>query len=252
MGNSSGYRFQQEFFLCEPRAREVLELFEYLPEVRLYAKNRRSQFVKVNSAMLACHGVAEEGDMLGKTDRDFHPPALAEAYIAEDRRVMAARRPIPNQVWLVPYFQGPPQWYVSSKTPLFAGDDEVVGIAGAMYPIETPEDQRAYFQELLPGIRHIEQHFTEKIRMPEMAARVGLSATHFNRRFRTLLRMSPSEYILSLRVQYAQRLLTEGSESMAQIAAQSGFFDQSHFTKRFRKATGITPKAYRNRFRQRQ
>jgi len=241
---------QRDLFDLAPRGREVLDLFEYLPGICLYVKNHLSQFVKVNAAMLANHGASEETEMLGKTDRDFHPPALAEAYIAEDRRVMDDRRLIPNQVWLVPCYQKKPHWYVSSKTPLFAGDDQVVGIVGVMYPIKTPKDKYAYFRELLPGIRHIDRNFTEKIRMSEMAALAGLSTTHFNRRFRELLRMSPTEYILSLRVQYARGQLTEGSESMAQIAAKCGFSDQSHFAKRFSKATGITPRAYRNRFRQ--
>jgi AraC-like DNA-binding protein len=251
MEYSAGCRVQQEFFTRAPRACEILELFEYLPSVCLYVKNRRSQFVKVNAAMYVNYGVADEAALYGKTDRDFHAPALAEAYIAEDRRVMATRRTIPNQVWLVPFFQGTPQWYVSSKTPLFTNNDEVVGIAGVMYPIRSSDRQQAYFKELLPAIRHIEQRFTKMIRMPEVAARAGISATHFNRRFRELLRMSPSDYILLLRVQYAQSLLTEDSESMAQVAAKCGFSDQSHFCKRFRKVTGIAPMAYRNRFRTR-
>ena len=125
MKNSTGTCCQRELFDFVPRGREVLDLFEYLPGICLYVKDRLSQFVKVNAAMLANHGVSEETEMLSKTDRDFHPPALAEAYIGEDRRVMDDRRLIPNQVWLVPCFQEKPQWYVSSKTPLFAGDDEV-------------------------------------------------------------------------------------------------------------------------------
>lgn len=239
---------QRAFFACNPNIEQALNLFDYLPSAYLYVKNRHSQFVRLNAAMQAIYGLAER-QMLGKTDRDFHPPALAEAYLAEDRRVMEGRQAIPNQVWLVPYLHGPPQWFVSSKTPLFDASGEVVGLAGVMYPIETPAEQKSYFQELLPVIRYLEEHFGEKIRMQEMAALADLSWTHFNRRFRVLLRMTPSEYLLALRVQAARRMLTETSQNMAEIAARTGFYDQSHFTKRFRQATGMTPLAYRKRFR---
>jgi transcriptional regulator GlxA family with amidase domain len=53
------------------------------------------------------------------------------------------------------------------------------------------------------------------------------------------------EYVLSLRVQEAQRLLATTRMSLGGIAAATGFYDQSHFTKRFRKVTGVTPSEYR-------
>ena len=57
------------------------------------------------------------------------------------------------------------------------------------------------------------------------------------------------EYVLSLRIQEAQRLLSTTDSTIGEIALAIGFYDQSHFTKRFRKLTGMTPLAYRKRFR---
>ena len=57
------------------------------------------------------------------------------------------------------------------------------------------------------------------------------------------------EYVLSLRVQRAQRLLTTTNQSVGEIALATGFYDQSHFTKRFNKAVGMTPLAYRKKYR---
>jgi AraC-like DNA-binding protein len=56
------------------------------------------------------------------------------------------------------------------------------------------------------------------------------------------------DYVLSLRIQEAQRLLATTGETLSGIAAQVGFYDQSHFTKRFRKVTGLTPAQYRQRY----
>ncbi len=186
---------------------------------------------------------------MGRTDADFQPSALAQAYHAEDLRVMEGRTAIPNRVWLVPHVRGTPQWFVSSKTPLFSSDDEVVGIAGVMYPIKTPEEQKDYFQELSPVIKYIDTNFTSTISMSEMAEVAGLSATHFNQRFKSILQMSPSAYVLSRRVQLAQKLLVETDKSIGDVGAEAGFYDQSHFTKRFKRIVGLTPNAYRAQYR---
>ncbi len=249
MPTPSPRQFQEQFFAANPNARSVMELFEYLPRAHFYAKDAHSRFIKVNRNVLDQYGVTDEYDVIGRNDHDFHPPAMAAAYIAEDQRVMQLQQSIPNQLWLVHQAHGSPQWYISSKTPLLSPNQNVMGIAGVMYPIATPEEQKFHFQELSPVIRYIESHYIENISMDEMARKVGLSTTHFNRRFRVLLRMSPTEYQLSLRVQEARRLLTDTTLSMAEIATNVGFYDQSHFAKRFHKVTGLTPTQYRRNYR---
>ena len=240
--------FQAKFFSRHPLAESVIALFDSLPQTYFYAKDRNSRFVKVNQLFLENHGLNDELEAIGKTDHDFHPPLMAEAYIEEDRFVMSSRRPLPGQIWLVLHRRSVPRWYVSSKTPLFNAHGEVIGIAGAMYRIEQQNELLRYFQELLPVVRHIEEHFAKPISMADMAALAGLSASHFNRRFRQLLRMTPMQYLRAIRVQAAQRLLTTTSKSIADIALEAGYNDQSHLTRRFREVTGMNPAAYRKRF----
>ena len=241
--------FKELFFAERPLARSVMALFEYLPTVCFYAKDIESRFTRVNSAFLEIFGLSDESEVVGRTDRDFQPPAMAEAYIAEDRRVMHGGEPIPKQAWLVPDVMGSPKWYVSSKVPLYGPDDRVVGIAGAMYPIATPTDQQAYFQDLWPAIRHMDENFREHVSIRQMAKMAKMSSTLFNMRFQALLHMTPSDYLLTLRVQTARRLLTETDQSIAAVATNTGFYDQSHFCKRFRETAGITPLKYRQQFR---
>ena len=240
--------FQQAFFNRCPTAESVIRLFDSLPQTYFYAKDRQGRFVRVNQLFLENHGLSTESEAIGKTDRDFHPPAMAEAYRSEDKRVMESGEPLPGQVWLVHDRKRHPRWYVSTKTPLQSPAGDVMGIAGAMYRVEEPEMLAGHVHELLPVVTHIERHFAEPISMAEMARKAGLSATHFNRRFRQLLRMSPTAYLRTVRVQAARQRLTTSSRSLAEIAAETGFTDQSHFTKRFREVTGITPGEYRKQF----
>ncbi len=243
------FRFQTDYFDRHPGGRSVMDLFESLPHVSFYAKDTASRFVRVNRLLTESLGASDESQVLGRSDRDFHPPVMAEAYIAEDRRVMAGRRPIPNQTWLVFHADRRPQWYVSTKVPLFDPSDVVIGIAGAMYSIEQPAEHARHFRELSAVIRHIERHHAENVSMVEMAALSGLSTTHFNRRFQQLLQMTPTAYLRSVRVHAARALLGTTHRGLAEIAQRCGFTDQSHFTLVFRESTGMTPGAYRKRFR---
>lgn len=245
--NMTGSAFQQQFFAKFPALRPLMELFEHIPAVCFYAKDKKSRFVRLNRANLAVYGVSDEESLLGRSDRDFHPPSLAEGYIAEDQRVMESG-PVLNQTWLVPFLNGPMQWFVSSKVPLLGARGECIGVCGVMYPISTPKEQLERFQRLVPAVRFLEEHFRDHIQLSELAEHCDLSSTHIHRLFQRLLRMSPAEYLLALRLQEARRLLATTDEPLSEIALGTGFFDQSHFTKRFRKMTGMTPTQFRKTF----
>ncbi len=246
----TGRVFRDDFLNENPGVRSVIELFQHLPMALFYAKDVHQRYFAVNQRnLLDVFGLTDPEDLYGRTDSDFQPPALADAYHAEDRRVMELRQTIPNQVWLVPHVRGTPQWYLSTKTPLFSATGDVIGIAGAMYPIATPAEEASFFSELTPAIHFMDENYATTISVKDVARLSGLSTSQFNHRFRTLLRMSPTEYILSRRIQDARERLTGTSDSIAAIGFAVGFFDQSHFTKRFHRFTGMTPLAYRKRFR---
>ena len=241
-------RLQQEFFRRNPSAEGLVSLFEHLPHVLFFAKDRQGRFIKANQPFLDSIGVDCEHQILGKTARDFHPPALAEAYMADDQGVMSSGRPKPGEIWLMLHRRREPRWYVETKVPLLSANEKVVGIVGTMYRVEQPDELARYLQELSPVALYIERHYAESISMADMAEMAGISSTHFNRRFRQLLRMTPMDYLRRVRLQMAQKLLTTTSDSLAQIAVAIGYSDQSHFTKRFREMTGMTPSTYRKRF----
>ncbi len=242
-----GRAFQDQFFARYPSLQPLMELFEYAPGLCFYAKDHKSRFVRMNRANLEVYGAVSEEALLGRSDRDFHPPALAEGYIAEDQRVMETG-PVLNQTWLVPFTKGPMQWFVSSKTPLVGPTGECIGVCGIMHPVSTPKEQLSRFKRLAPAVRYLEEHYRERLQLAELAEHCGLSPTHVHRLFQRLLRMSPNEFLLALRLQEARRLLANTDEPLSVIAVNTGFFDQSHFTKRFRKMTGMTPTKFRKSF----
>jgi len=92
---------------------------------------------------------------------------------------------------------------------------------------------------------YIEAHLTDNIELETLAVMAGLSKWHFARAFKQSMGSPPHFYLIQRRLQRAQELLAESDLSLAQIALQSGFSDQSHFSRRFRMFFGVTPRSFR-------
>jgi transcriptional regulator GlxA family with amidase domain len=79
----------------------------------------------------------------------------------------------------------------------------------------------------------------------DVAAACGLSKSHFGKAFRRSVGMPPHRWIVVQRLERAQRLLGDATRSLAAIAAECGFCDQSHMNHVFLKTLGLSPGAYR-------
>lgn len=74
-----------------------------------------------------------------------------------------------------------------------------------------------------------------------------MSTTKFERRFKKLFHTTPVAYHLQVRLRQARQVLLSTTKSIGEIALEYGFHDQSHFTKRFVAAYGITPLRFRKK-----
>jgi AraC-like DNA-binding protein len=95
------------------------------------------------------------------------------------------------------------------------------------------EDVRAY----------VEAHFDEKLSLEALGRRGGVSAFALLRAFRAATGLSPHEHQILSRVTRARRLLRSGA-AIASVAAEVGFYDQSHFHRHFQRIVGLTPGGY--------
>jgi AraC family transcriptional regulator len=94
-------------------------------------------------------------------------------------------------------------------------------------------------QELLKA------RFTYTPRLSAVAAEVGVHPVHLATAFRRYYRCTIGDYLRRLRVEHACRALATSDSSIAEIAISSGFADQSHFTKTFKRLAGMTPGQFR-------
>ena len=92
---------------------------------------------------------------------------------------------------------------------------------------------------------YIESHLDQKIGLEALAAMAGLSTHHFARAFHQSVGMPPHGYILSRRLDRAERMLRETQLPLSEIAVATGFSDQSHLARHFRRRTGMSPRLAR-------
>jgi transcriptional regulator of acetoin/glycerol metabolism len=92
---------------------------------------------------------------------------------------------------------------------------------------------------------YIESHLAERVSIEQLAAVAGLSVFHFARAFKQSQGTTPHEYLVERRVAHARALLEDTETPLSEIALVSGFADQSHLARHFKKRIGVSPRAFR-------
>jgi transcriptional regulator GlxA family with amidase domain len=90
----------------------------------------------------------------------------------------------------------------------------------------------------------IDEKLGEKIGLQNIADAACISRFHFARLFRWSTGESPMEYLLRTRMERAKQLLAQGNLPICEIATSLGFCDQSHFSRRFHRFVGATPREF--------
>lgn len=91
---------------------------------------------------------------------------------------------------------------------------------------------------------YINEHFTQAVRLSDICEAANLSASYLIRAFEQRYHMTPHAYLLNRRIQYARNRLREG-RLIADVAQETGFADQAHFQREFKKHLAATPGQYR-------
>lgn len=98
------------------------------------------------------------------------------------------------------------------------------------------------------ALEFVHENLADDLSIEDIARESYLSAFHFARSFKNTLGLTAHQYVLGNRIERAKRLIAESPRlNLTEIGLSVGFFDQAHFTKAFKRATGATPKAFQTR-----
>lgn len=99
-------------------------------------------------------------------------------------------------------------------------------------------------EQLLRTSAYIQERLASPISLAELAALNGISPFHFTRLFKRSTGITPYEYVTRSRVEKARTLLLQSHANITEVALQVGFYDQSHFSRHFKRICGATPAAF--------
>jgi len=115
--------------------------------------------------------------------------------------------------------------------------------------LERSDNQYRHPDWFLQVIDFVEQNYKKKITVTMLAEIVGMSESHFHRKFKEYTGASPVEYINLIRIRQAEQLLARTDMQVKRIALESGFSNVSYFVTQFQRQHHMTPTQYRNRMR---
>ena len=234
------------FFKEVDPVRRGLGLFHHLNDVCYFVKNPEGRFIAANEALVLLLGYSRESDVIGKTDFELVPTYLADHYLKDDQRVLLHGEQIVNKVELVTRNDLSVYWYTTTKVPVYGKNGSIIGLEGMTREFKAASSALGAYPELFKVIDFVEEKYPEKICVADMASRANLSVRTFERQFKKRFNLSPIAYLKKVRINAACRKLIHGNHTIARIAMDCGFCDQSYMTKEFARLMQITPQVYRD------
>ncbi len=97
---------------------------------------------------------------------------------------------------------------------------------------------------LLPALKYMYDNYYCDIPMSYLAGLIGVTHQHFCRLFKSVMKMSPNDYLNSRRIEEAKRMLKEEKLPVAAVAERCGFHDPGYFSTVFKAYTGVSPSRF--------
>lgn len=231
-----------------PNGRTLWEMFRDLANVAFYMKDRDCRIMAINARNREICNIKGEWDAIGRTSADLFPASYAQNYMSLDREVLRTGKPVIGRVTRYPADRSLAVT-VANVYPLRNKAGRIVGTARAYYLRPDTDTDSARYGQIRSVAAYVNDHFDENITIPRLVAMTGLSETAFKQVFARTFAMTPGHYLTTIRLNAARKLLKTTNKPISEIAAETGFFDQSHLTRTFKKERGVTPGDYRRKHR---
>lgn len=139
---------------------------------------------------------------------------------------------------------------------------EIAVKAAKIFAIDMDRENQSYFSTFQPTRLHnddlvasaqdqIERKYQDAATIEEMIKDIPSSRRNIVRRFKQVIGITPIEYLQQTRIEAAKKLLEQTGQQMMEVIYNSGYNDPKAFRKVFRKAVGMTPTQYRDKFQSR-
>lgn len=223
----------------------LLDLFRTVPHVMVCVKDAEGTYVGVNRAFVRRTRRRHANEVLGRHANDLFPAVLAASYDAQDRALLATGHAVRNHLEVIADADQPgdSRWYLTTKVRHDSDDGPLVVVTSVDAQLGDRADEAT---GLRAAIELVHERCDEPLRVDDLAAAADMSADRLERAMRRALATSPKQYVLRIRAERAAAVLVTTDQSIADVAAACGYYDQSQMTRQFRAHIGVTPNDYRH------
>lgn len=187
--------------------------------------------------------------IIGKTCHELFPKVDADVYVKRNRLVRQTGRPVVNMACHTCGDRSLDREIVSIF-PVRDRKGRVIGTTAVHRRLENTRDEPEGYGAINRALDYIREHFAERITLAKLAEISQMGTFSFSHAFKRIMEMTPGDYITTIRLNHARKMLEETDVCVLAIALECGFYDQSHFIRTFRKHRNKTPTAYRLKFRE--
>ena len=249
MVNAQKKRLRAQFFNELGANCETFKaLFDEAPLLCFYMKDAEGRIMALNRRNCDVCNIKDEWDAIGLTSREIFPSPYADDYMALDMEVLSTGKPILKRITQYPADRSM-NFMISDVYPLRNAKGKIIGTARAYHLSSDNDNDSLRYGQVRKVTQFIEKHYSEDIRLEQLIKLSGMSKNTFIRAFSDIFNMTPWHYLTTIRLNAVRKLLETTDKLLADIAAETGFFDQSHLTRVFKKERGMTPGEYRHRHR---
>lgn len=220
-------------------------IFDRLPDVLFYVKDRQARYIFVNQAVVEQSGARNKQQVYQRTADELFPVS-GYSTLAQDMEVINSGKCIEDLLRLYFSADGGKQWCLSSKYPIRDENGEIQGLIGISRGLPKPNEKHHNYKRLDAFLKILNENHGEKILISEAAEKVNLSADVLEKISKEIFQLTPKQLLLQIRINRACNLLESTELSITEIAAECGYSDHSAFSRQFKAATHFSPRDFRN------
>lgn len=223
----------REKLLSQISSQQALAMFNLLPEISFWIKDKQSRVMYANDSYITRVGYKNLEQLIGKSDYDFSPKHIAKQFIVDDQKVMAGDV-VTDRLEMNLTKEGGLAWYLTSKKPLSDNDGNIIGSFGVTRHLHKTSEILSGITEIKAPVDYVRNNYQEEISVEKLADIAFLSISALERRFKKYLSKTPKQFIREFRLEKARQLLVETRLPIAEIAYECGFSDHSYFSRHFK------------------
>ena len=247
MTNRQKRELQRDFFRkAGPNIEVFRRMFDLIPDTKFFIIDNKDRIITFNRQNLENGNFKDEMEVVGKTCAELFPAPFAKVYMERDREVRRTGKPIIERTYTHAADYST-DLRIASVFPLHDRRGKLIGTATVYRTRPCGGAIPDWYDRIRGAVAFIDRHYSAKLTLRQLAESSGLSPALFSRLFKKTMQTTPIRYIAEIRLNAARRLLSETDKTLAAIAAETGFYDEAHFVKTFRKSRRMTPGEYRRR-----